>query len=377
MKRKMIAGLTALALCLPLAAQAAPAKNTPAAPAPTVITAASAQQAALAAKDGTVTFALTVSGGEAAVELPVTVLSQTMAQDTALQRVKLTGDHWSLVLDRAAITALAGQAGTAATLRVVETTAQGKPTWQVSCVAGKDTAISRLNGGSYTFFGAYRPAFGENPDYLVAQEQVGEDFETVKLSAWRLGELAFQCDRFGTFRVALSGVEFNDIGEHWAQGDINFVAARGIVVGMGDNCFLPHSAVSWGMAVTMLGRMAGIEDPVCGHWYAAHLLWAKQNGLADWGQEAGEVIERQEMASLLSGYLGLQGHGPVGEYTQKVTYKDQLAIGSKYLLAIDHLWELNLMRGRANGTFDPQGSLTRGELAALLRRLVEWQLFSA
>ena len=52
---------------------------------------------------------------------------------------------------------------------------------------------------------------------------------------------------------------FTDTADHWAKDDIDFVAARGLLSGTGNNQFSPNTDMTRGMFVTALGRLAGID----------------------------------------------------------------------------------------------------------------------
>ncbi|EHQ90652.1 S-layer homology domain-containing protein [Desulfosporosinus youngiae] len=49
---------------------------------------------------------------------------------------------------------------------------------------------------------------------------------------------------------------FTDIAGHWAKEDIEFVVSRGLFSGTSNTTFSPNTAITRGMFVTALGRMA-------------------------------------------------------------------------------------------------------------------------
>ncbi|MEG1779561.1 MAG: S-layer homology domain-containing protein, partial [Oscillospiraceae bacterium] len=51
--------------------------------------------------------------------------------------------------------------------------------------------------------------------------------------------------------------KFNDIASHWAKNDIEFVTARGLLAGTGNNVFAPDAAVTKGDFVAALTKIAG------------------------------------------------------------------------------------------------------------------------
>ena len=118
-------------------------------------------------------------------------------------------------------------------------------------------------------------------------------------------------------------------------------------------------------AVTVLGRLAGVADAVDpALWAQPHLAWAREKGLLPAGLDPNTPITREQLAYLLARFTGQSGDG------EAVTYADLDRIGAGYLASVRQVRALGLMQGREDNTFDPQGSLTRAELATVLHRLI-------
>lgn len=96
-----------------------------------------------------------------------------------------------------------------------------------------------------------------------------------------------------------------------------------------------------------------------------HLAWAKETGILPQGLDPDASISREQLACLLARYMG-------GEESGDVDYTDLERVD--HLSSIKQVRQLGLMQGREDNTFDPKGSLARGELAAVLRRVVLLQL---
>lgn len=159
---------------------------------------------------------------------------------------------------------------------------------------------------------------------------------------------------------------FSDVTESWAKEDIEFVAARRLMVGTGKDVFSPKAPMTGAMAVTVLGRLAGAAEPEEGQsWYQDYVSWAEEQGLLFDGFTPKANITREEMAYLLSQYLG----GKASDSTP-LPYSDADQIDPAYRSGVRLLYELDVMHGRKDGSFHPQGQLTRAELAAILHRLI-------
>ena len=84
-------------------------------------------------------------------------------------------------------------------------------------------------------------------------------------------------------------VSFSDVGEdHWACDVVGEAAGAGIFQGVSENTFDPQGTLTRAMFVTVLGRLAGTEgtegdtgfaDVEAGSWYAPYVKWASELGI--------------------------------------------------------------------------------------------------
>ena len=89
--------------------------------------------------------------------------------------------------------------------------------------------------------------------------------------------------------VPLAGLPiFLDTDGHWAFNSIMFVAIRGHMQGIGDYLFAPDAELSRAMIATILWRLAAepavefspvFSDVAAGQWYSNAIVWASQNGI--------------------------------------------------------------------------------------------------
>lgn len=260
----------------------------------------------------------------------------------------------------------AGQAAAEALPEAVRESLADRPVYDISITAG-GKAVSQFGGGTVTVALPYTPAPGEEAAALAAC-WVAEDGTTqvVRESMWKDGALVFATPHLSTYAIVHSAGSFSDTAGHWAQEDIRFSTARELMLGMGDGQFQPDAPVTGAMAAAVLGRLAGVEDaPEARDWAAPHLEWAGNSGLLPDGFAPDAPLPREQLAYLLARSLG--GRPEAGNLP---VYTDQSSVTAGYLEDIQYVQQLGLMQGREDGTFDPQGSLTRGELTAVLRRLI-------
>ena len=171
-------------------------------------------------------------------------------------------------------------------------------------------------------------------------------------------------------------------GSDWFYEAVNYVLSNGLMTGTSDTTFTPNGALTRGMLVTVLYRMAGspkvegkvsekFSDCTDGSWYADAVLWASANKVVD-GYEDGtfkptKSITRQEMAKVLYGYDKIGGKTAEG-ITEKLTYTDLDAIADWALEAVTYCTAEKYLAG-SNGAFSPKGTATRAMGAKVLMNM--------
>lgn len=157
------------------------------------------------------------------------------------------------------------------------------------------------------------------------------------VSAKAGGRVLAEVPHFSTYGVAYKtpAPVFTDIAGHWAQEDIEFAAARGMLPGKGDGRFSPDAAMTHGMFAAALGRLAGVSPD--------RYMWG------GFGDDA--PVTREQMAVMMANFAVQMGYAaPLAA----VPFADSGAVSSS-----------------AADRFDPQAYATRAEGAVVLRRFVE------
>jgi hypothetical protein len=177
---------------------------------------------------------------------------------------------------------------------------------------------------------------------------------------------------------------FTDIANHWAKEDIEFVVSRGLFGGTSDTTFSPDAAMTRGMFVTVLGRLANAEvdsynessfnDVKSDAYYMGYIEWASKNnivkGIGNGNFAPDQAITREQMAVIMSNYANAmdimltQTHG-------ENTFADMAKISDYANDAVQQMQMEGILRGKNGNLFDPQGTATRAEVSAVLHRFVE------
>ncbi|WP_313523760.1 S-layer homology domain-containing protein [Anaerotignum sp.] len=199
--------------------------------------------------------------------------------------------------------------------------------------------------------------------------------------------LSFVTDHFSLYGVGYKANEttaFTDITNHWAKESIEFVAARGLLSGTGNNKFSPDTSMTRGMFVTALGRLAGAEvsgyttssftDVKAGSYYLGYIEWASKNGIVN-GTGNGKFapdqsISREQMAVIMQSYAKAIGF-ELPKAHAEILFADHGKISSYATDAVKTMQMAGILAGKNGNKFDPQGTATRAEVSAVLKRFVE------
>ncbi|MFQ9635909.1 MAG: S-layer homology domain-containing protein [Eisenbergiella sp.] len=237
----------------------------------------------------------------------------------------------------------------------------------------------------------YTPAAGEAAGNLFMVYVDGRGTVTwLNKSSCHNGRVLAEVPHFSTYGVAYKtpAPVFTDSSGHWAKDEITFVAARGLLTGdspgTGNNLFSPDGAMTRGMFVTALGRLAGINpdsyktrsftDVKADAYYAAYVEWAAQKnivkGTGDKLFSPDAPVTREQMAVMMVNYAGQMGYS-IPTPLASVTFADSNQISAWAAKEVAAMQRAGIVRGKDGNRFDPQGNATRAEGSAVLRRFIE------
>ena len=254
---------------------------------------------------------------------------------------------------------------------------------------GRAATVRDFGRGRVTVGLAYTPAAGEQDGslYLVYGDdnnratwyyQSGYD----KGSSSVIGSTG----HFSIYGVGYKPAPaFTDTVTHWAKADIDFAASRGMLDGTSDTAFSPDTAITRGMFVMALGRLAGTDpaayasserfsDIPAEASYAPYAVWAVTQGIVNGtGTDAfspDRAITREEMAVIMQRYAEKLGYIlPVSREAEIFTDSNKITGSMKD--AVRAMQQAGVMSSKGNRLFAPKDTVTRAEAAAILRHFVE------
>ena len=177
---------------------------------------------------------------------------------------------------------------------------------------------------------------------------------------------------------------FRDISEDdWFYEDVLFAHEEGLLTGTAKRTFSPYANTTRAMMATVLWRMDGepetkadsrFTDVAGGQWYSDAVAWADENGIVKgYGTGAfgtNDAVTREQFAAMLYRYARYSGR-VIQTGNDLTDFKDAGKVSSWAQDAM--LWAVHngIITGKPGKLLDPQGTATRAEIAAMLRRFVK------
>ncbi len=264
-----------------------------------------------------------------------------------------------------------------------------RPVFDLKVNYGSGKQVQNFGQGSvsvtipYTL-GANEKAGNVQAVYVDAKGKVHWLVNSVYDSAEKL--LRFSTNHFSTYGIGYKQADtaFTDIAGHWAKEDIEFVASCGLFSGTSDTTFSPNTAMTRGMFITALGRLANADvsgykqssftDVKSDAYYMGYIEWASKNTIVN-GTDNGKFapdqsITREQMAVIMQNYAKVIGF-TLPKVHKESTFADSGKISAYARDAVRQTQMAGIFSGKDGNLFDPKGTATRAEASAVLRRFVE------
>jgi hypothetical protein len=270
---------------------------------------AKAEAAKKGVNAGDITAVIHVTtGGKSAdtvtVNLPKTTQEQVISNKIASVQLVIDRPDLTIGLDLAAVTEINRQAKADVQLlatRMDNSKLSGdakaaignRPTYDLKATYGSGKSVIDFGKGSVSVEIPYILQKGEIAGniYAVYVDAKGKvTYLTDSSYDAKRGTVVFSTSHFSTYGVAYkASFNFTDIGGHWAKDDILFVANRGLMTGTSATTFSPGGSMTRGMFVTALGRLASADisaykqssftDVKADAYYMGYIEWGVKNNI--------------------------------------------------------------------------------------------------
>ncbi len=186
-----------------------------------------------------------------------------------------------------------------------------------------------------------------------------------------------------TLKIVERSQNFTDVASgNWASDAVEFVAARELFQGTGNQQFTPEGNMTRGMLVTVLYRLA--YEPEAAQvdfgdidqqaYYSDAVAWAASNGVvtgySDHAFGPDDDITREQLATILYRYA--KNHtAATGQTAALSTFADASQISPYAAEAMSWAVSSGLINGVGNNQLAPEGEATRAQVATMLMRFCE------
>lgn len=187
--------------------------------------------------------------------------------------------------------------------------------------------------------------------------------EIVKNSLPTEDSIRLTMDGSTTVKIMDNSKDFIDTRAHWAKDAIDFVSARGLVNGMSATIYAPNNSTTRAQLWTLLARQNDAELSGGATWFENAQNWAKAKGISD-GANPNAAINRAQMVTMLWRAMGQPAAASDASFAD-------VPADSYYAQAAAWAIENGITAGVGNGTFDPDATCTRGQIATFLYRYMK------
>ncbi|KUP22626.1 S-layer homology domain-containing protein [Paenibacillus sp. DMB5] len=194
-------------------------------------------------------------------------------------------------------------------------------------------------------------------------------------------------DTFSSYAVVENKVTFSDVAnvQAWAGRQIQVVAAKGAIEGIGSGKFAPKSNVTRAEFSKMLIRALNLEnstatesfsDVASTAWYAPYVAVAAEKGIIT-GRNASTfdpnaTITRAEMATMISRAVKSLNPAATTDASALSKFSDAAKISASLKDGVAFAASNNLVIGNA-GKFNPNDTATRAEAAVIIYRTINFK----
>ena len=198
------------------------------------------------------------------------------------------------------------------------------------------------------------------------------------------GSMTMLISEPGTYGVINNKKDFTDISGNWAANTIDFITAREICIGVGENRFDPNGGMTRAMFAQVLANIEGADltayktsrfaDVEDGVWFAAALEWAANNSIVGgYGNNLfgpDDLITREQMAIMLNNYIRYKDI-ELKKDDDYTPFADDSNVSSWAKDAVVDMKRYGLISGVGDNRYAPLDTADRASVAQIFKNFIE------
>ncbi len=176
--------------------------------------------------------------------------------------------------------------------------------------------------------------------------------------------------------VTVPGQLFPDVDpKAWHAPYIKSAVEKKLFTGNADGTFGPDHPMTYAQFLTVLSQFSNDDTsaPAGSAWYQGYVDWAKNKNLipaeilSSFNPDA--PISRQDMAALFGAFLSAYNVGFETKNPDQPSFLDQNTIPAYAAEGVALCYKAGIMSGNADGTFAPNGTATRAQVAVTMTNM--------
>jgi len=219
----------------------------------------------------------------------------------------------------------------------------------------------------------------EDGKQMISNISGHEDIKDVKLYVTdQNGNIIGEIHENATAPMSFEDITQND----WFYNAVQYVFENKLFNGTSNTTFSPNGTMTRAMMVTVLYRMSDspvsgtntFTDVPVGTWYTDAVSWAAANkvveGIGNNLFNPDADITREQMSTILYRYINYADI-ELDLTRLNSTFADSGNISTWAKNAVNYMYAAEIINGKGNNTFEPQGNATRAEVAQLFMNFIE------
>lgn len=206
----------------------------------------------------------------------------------------------------------------------------------------------------------------DKPTGWYVEEDGRDDFQAISYNFIKLSDLNAFSDTSNT---------------EWYFPYVGYAVQNGLFLGTSDTTFEPATLMTRAMFTRLFANYEGVDfdqyknakvpftDVDMNEWYGTAVAWAYENKVVNGTSETtfnpGDPITREQMCVLISNYMEYKDI-TLDAVNENVSFTDADDISSWAKDAVELCASAGLVQGPGDGSFNPQGTASRAEVATLI-----------